>query len=75
MGDRQRERLARALSELAAVTRTRQRQAFERTHTHIKVFDINFSTTGYLSFGPMAQCVVHALKGLALPRACPSRAR
>ncbi len=22
-------------------------------------------TTGYLSFGPMAQCVVHALKGLA----------
>ena len=23
------------------------------------------STTGYLSFGPMAQCVVHALKGLA----------
>jgi hypothetical protein len=22
-------------------------------------------STGYLSFGPMAQCVVHALKGLA----------
>ncbi len=26
------------------------------------------STTGYLSFGPMAQCVVHALKGLAAVR-------
>ena len=25
----------------------------------------NFCTTGYLSFGPTAQCVVHALKGLA----------
>ena len=23
------------------------------------------TTVGYLSFGPMAQCVVHALKGLA----------
>ncbi len=29
---------------------------------------------GYLSFGTMAQCVVHALKGLAC-RARPSRAR
>ncbi len=29
-------------------------------------------TAGYLSFGPMAQCVVHALKGLAC-RASPSR--
>ena len=24
-----------------------------------------YATVGYLSFGPMAQCVVHALKGLA----------
>jgi serine/threonine protein kinase len=31
-------------------------------------------TAGYLSFHPMAQCVVHALKGLAC-RASPSRAR
>jgi hypothetical protein len=31
-------------------------------------------TVGYLCFGPMAQCVVHALKGLAC-RARPSRAR
>ena len=29
---------------------------------------------GYQSFGPMAQCVVHALKGLAC-RASPSSAR
>ncbi len=27
------------------------------------------ATTGYLSFGPVAQCAVHALKGLAQPRA------
>ena len=26
---------------------------------------VNTGTTGCLSFGPMAQCVVHALKGLA----------
>ena len=32
------------------------------------------STAGYLSFGLVAQCVVHALKGLAC-RASPSRAR
>ncbi len=32
------------------------------------------STAGYLSFGPVAQCVVHALKGLAY-RASPSRTR
>ncbi len=31
-------------------------------------------TTGYLSFHPMAQCVVHALKGLAC-RASLSRTR
>ncbi len=31
-------------------------------------------TTGYLSFGPMAQCIVHALKGLAC-RASSSCAR
>ena len=30
------------------------------------------TTAGYLSFGPIAQCVVHALKGLAQPRACHS---
>jgi hypothetical protein len=33
-----------------------------------------FITAGDLSFHPMAQCVVHALKGLAC-RASPSRAR
>ncbi len=32
------------------------------------------ATTGYLRFGPMAQCAVHALKGLARC-ASPSRAR
>ncbi len=38
----------------------------------------NSITTGYLSFGPMAQCVVHALKGLtcrarATPASSPAR--
>ena len=32
------------------------------------------ATAGYLSFGPMAQCIVHALKGLAC-RSSPSHAR
>jgi hypothetical protein len=41
---------------------------------HTAVTEIQISTLGYLSFGPMAQCVVHALKGLAC-RASPSRAR
>ncbi len=40
----------------------------------LKKSQSKISTTGYLSFGRMAQCVVHALKGLAC-RASPSRAR
>ena len=35
--------------------------------------DEHACTAGYLSFGPMAQCVVHAFKGLAC-LASPSRA-
>ncbi len=51
--------------DLARVTRTRQyqRQWFERMHTNYFGIIIAASvTTGYLSFGPMAQCVVHALR-------------
>ncbi len=32
---------------------------------HAVVTETKIGTAGYLSFGPMAQCVVHALKGLA----------
>ncbi len=39
----------------------------------IRLLKVRACTAGYLSFGPMALCVVHALKGLAC-RASHSRA-
>ena len=50
-------------------TVTRSSDRYKRTGS-----DTPANTAGYLSFGHMAQCVVHALKGLAC-RASPSRAR
>ncbi len=47
------------------------------THTCVTIATMlhtSTATTGYLSFGPMAKCAVHALKGLAC-RASPSRVR
>ena len=50
--------------DLAGVTHTRQCQSFVRMLTHCLSTSAT-PTAGFLSFHPMAQCVVHALKGLA----------
>ncbi len=60
--------------DLAGMTRARLCQSFSRMHILYFGEVTAPITAGYLSVGPMAQCVVHALKGLAC-RPSPSRAR
>ncbi len=53
--------LPRACHQIAMPGACRERSILAAAPVRFAFAD----TVGYLSFGPMAQCVVHALKGLA----------